>query len=462
MKLIFAIFFSFQISLIIGQNADNILNYVEYIEMVKKHHPIAYQAHLKLQAGEAKLQKAKGGFDPKLEGAVAQKYYDGKNYYSYINAGLKIPTWFGLTGQAGYNITNGNYYNPESKTPDDGLWYAGVSLNLGNGLIIDKRRAELKQAKIYVNSSEMEQKLILNQLIFDASMAYWEWCKSYSKYIVYQKAQQNAYDIYQNVKFSAQLGEKPYIDTLKALIQLQNQDLKLEQQKLNLQNKKIFIETFLWQDGFIPLEIDSTYMPLSLNLISEPASINLQIIDSLVLNHPEIQYYMYDIDMAKIDFRLKKEQIKPIINVKYNLLSTPNNQSIVGEYDIENYQWGAQIAYPLFTRKERGNIALSEIKINEKESGLTNKKTQIQYKITSTLNNWVSSNEQFNIYQKTVNNYKKLYESEKILYQIGESSLFLVNFRQKELIEAEIKLIEIAFNNFVMQTLYNYHTVNYY
>jgi len=458
MKLIFFVLFCFPSLMLYSQKS--ILKFDQYIEVVKKHHPIAFQANLKINMAEAKLKRAKGGFDPKIGGAISQKYYDGKNYYSYFNAGLKIPSWFGLTGQLGYNLTNGNYYNPEYLTPNDGLWYAGVSLSLGNGLIIDKRRAELKQAKIYMNSSEVEQKLILNQLIYDASIAYWEWCKSYSKFLVYQKAQKISFEIYQNVKFSAELGEKADVDTLKALIQLQNQNLKLEQQRLNLENKKIFVETFLWQDGFFPLEIDPSMTPSVLNMISEPVAIDLQIIDSLVLQHPEILYYEYDIDVAKIDYRLKKEQVKPIINLKYNLLSTPNNQSFIGDYNIENYQWGAQVAYPLFTRKERGSIEMAEIKVSEKESILIHKKAQIKYKISSTLYSWISSNEQFEISLKNVNNYKSLFDSEKILYEIGESSLFLMNFRQKELINAKIKLIEIVYYNFFMQSLYNYHTVN--
>ena len=70
------------------------LTFTDYLSIVKEHHPVAYQANLKLREGDSYLQKAKSGFDPKLTGTMKQKYFDGKKYYSYLNGGLKVPTWF--------------------------------------------------------------------------------------------------------------------------------------------------------------------------------------------------------------------------------------------------------------------------------------------------------------------------------------------------------------------------------
>ena len=136
-----------------AQTDSLLFNYDDYITIVKAHHPISFQAGLQVQKGEAKLKKAKGGFDPKIEAEMQQKYYDGKQYYSYLHSGLKIPTWFGVDVNAGYGNTEGYYLNPESQTPTDGLWQAGLSINLGKGFLIDERRAELKQAKTYINST---------------------------------------------------------------------------------------------------------------------------------------------------------------------------------------------------------------------------------------------------------------------------------------------------------------------
>ena len=49
----------------------------EYLGFVKKHHPVARQAELTLNAAQAELMKARGGFDPKIEIDYNQKRFEG-------------------------------------------------------------------------------------------------------------------------------------------------------------------------------------------------------------------------------------------------------------------------------------------------------------------------------------------------------------------------------------------------
>ena len=78
------------------------------------------------------------------------------------NTGQKIPTWFGVDFKAGYEINKGQFISEEHATPGSGLWYAGVDIPLGQGLLFDERRSTILQAKIFQKNSENEQKLIIN------------------------------------------------------------------------------------------------------------------------------------------------------------------------------------------------------------------------------------------------------------------------------------------------------------
>ena len=299
-----------------------VFTYEDFILQVKSNHPLALVANLKEAQADALVQKAKGGFDPKVEGEAAQKYYNGSQYYSHLHAGLKVPTWFGLTVQGGYNVTDGTRLNPEAYTPTQGIWSVGITANLGNGLLIDQRRAELQQAEIYKISTLNEQKLMINQLLFDATVNYWEWFKAYNKVVVYSSAKNTAQIRFEGIRESAIIGDLPFVDTLKAIILFQDQSLKLEQAKLELANKQQQLEVFLWSDGFVPLELDSAAHPIVYS--NKNQSIG-QILpkDSLqvfVQNHPEMIQYQNKIDLAKIDFRMYKENLKPTLQLKYNLL----------------------------------------------------------------------------------------------------------------------------------------------
>lgn len=436
-------------SSVAAQDSLKTLDYQSYIDLVKAYHPIAFQAQLKTQEGEAYVQKSRGAFDPKLAGDLNQKYFEGKQYYSHLDAMLKVPTWYGIEVQGGYLNNNGTRLNPEEYTSNTGILYAGVTVNLGNGLFIDQRRAELKQAAIYKNSTELEQKLMLNQLIFDASIVYWDWFKAYYKVKIYEDAVQNADIRLKGIRESAFLGDKPFVDTLKASIQVQNRQLELKQAKLSYQNKVALLEVFLWLDGTIPLELDSLTVPQPYDMLipSQPGLEFPSSIDAIASSHPERMMAQNKIDYAKIDFRLSREQLKPTVKLKYNTLTRQENVVDFANYSLNNYNWGVQVAYPLFTRKERGALKLVDLKIQEQEAGMANKQSVIKYKIKAGLNNWNSTYEQVTFYANTVVDYENLLRAETQLFNMGESSVFLVNIRESDFIKAQVNYIELLIEN---------------
>lgn len=120
----------------------------EFLAMIKKHHPVVAQADIKLSEAEAKLLKARGAFDPKLEGNVKEKNFKEVEYYSLWKGSFTIPTWYGIDVKANYEQNEGYYLNPENTTPRDGLWSAGVSIDVLKGMLFNNRMNMVKQAKI--------------------------------------------------------------------------------------------------------------------------------------------------------------------------------------------------------------------------------------------------------------------------------------------------------------------------
>lgn len=445
-----------------AQTLDSLIfSYDDFIQQVKEHHPISIQATNKGLEGSAYLLKAKGGFDPKLEGEMQQKYYNGSQYYSNLATGLKVPTWFGISAQAGYDQTGGVYLNPERTLPTTGLWYAGLSVNLGKGLFIDERRAELKQAQIYAQSTEMERQLIMNQLVYDASASYWEWFKSYHYLKVYEQALSASEIRFNNVKQFAEFGDKPFIDTVEAVVQYLNQQVNYEQGLLDWKNKTKKLEVYLWQDGLVPLEFDSLVQPQKLEQLMEynlPLNIN-EVADSLLANHPKLLLNQYKVDFSKIENRLNLEALKPVVALKYNAISAMQDPNLQNNYAVTNYTWGATVSYPLFTRKERGQVRISELKIQNLEANFALEQQQLRNAIEISINTNKTSWKQLQINKQNVENYKLLLNSEQRLYGIGESSLFMVNSRELSYMKAQQAYIEIL-TNFVMSKYYlNYQLV---
>lgn len=424
-------------------------SYDEFWQLVKNHHPVAKQAQLLINRGEANLQKSRGLFDPKLASDLSQKYFDGTNYYDKFHGGLTVPTWFGVELKTAYEKNQGYYLNPESVNPGGGLWYAGISVPIGQGLFIDERRQGLKQAKIYLQRSDAERKVLLNQLMQKAGSVYWDWFRAYYDLLVYEDALALVQERFDALKQSADIGETAYIDTLEASIQLQNRKLSYLQAKLDYQNSKAFLEVYLWADGLVPLEMEENVIPMDLNAVgtSSPSPTSYLLIDSALNTHPEVDAYNLMIQELEVEQRWKREQLKPQLNLKYNPISEPIDGDPFANYSVNNYTWGVNFSIPVFLRKERGELQLNKIKIESKQQDIEFLRQKLKFQATAALNEWETTKNQADNYAQTVIDYRRLLAGEKQLFDVGESSLFMVNRRELGYISAQLKRNELVNKN---------------
>ena len=450
---------------VFGQNNSvKPLTEPQFLELVRIGHPVVMRSNLFSEEAKGKLREARGAFDPELYGELSQKNFDDREYYSLLQSGIRVPTWFGVTLDAGLENNRGVQLNPEGLTPSPELWYAGISVSIGQGLFIDERRAELRKAKAFMEQNEAERKLLVNEIMLDASTAYWKWYGAYFGVRIAQEVLFNSEQRLDGVVLSAIRGDKPYIDTLEATIQVQNRMANRMTATLELLNHQLYLETFLWKDGIVPLVLSPESFPqeLRLNDFSAISYGTILRLDSIGDVHPKLMSYRSEIQMKELDLKLKREYLKPKIDLKYNALSSSVNRSeLLSNYTLNNYNWGVKVALPLFLRKERGGLKLAQVKVEDLTYKLADEIAQVNYRARTALNNLENSREQVELFEQTVENYKKLYESEVFLFEIGESSLFLVNSREKSWLNAQIKLLELKTKNQVSKAELNFNLAVY-
>ncbi|MFM7663254.1 MAG: TolC family protein [Bacteroidota bacterium] len=411
------------------------------MERLKQNHPLMRISQLQPQIGGAILLKAKGNFDPKIYGNLNQKYFDGKQYYSNGDFGIKYPSFLGLTFKAGLEGNRGTYLDPQAKTPAGGLFYGGVAANLGQGLLIDSRRAELRNAAINLKSTEEERRLQVNQLLYQGGYAYWDWFLAYHSVAILQEAYDVALQRFNAVKTISLLGDRAFIDTVESGLQVQNRLTLLRDAEANLQERSNALTTFLWDDNLMPLSLNQDAIPEASQEI--PASLPLIAWnDSLLTNHPYLKINRFKLEMLNVDRKLKVDRLKPFVELNYNILNEPVNYNPFSDLDINDYKWGVSVAMPLFLRKERGDVALAGLKIQETEAGILQLRAQLALKIKNALVELNNSFTQLQIYQQTVNDSKRLLDAEQNMFENGESSLFLVNMRELSYIQSQLKLLE--------------------
>lgn len=414
-----------------------------FLQQVRAAHPVAQQATLLDPAAAAALLAARGGFDPKIHGGWERKSFDGKNYFNIAEASLKLPAWYGLEGKIGYNLASGDYLNPELKLPDNGQAVLGASASLLQGLLLDERRASLFQARILQRANKAQQRQILNDLLYDAAKTYWDWALADTWLTAYQDALRNAEIRLVAIREAWALGDRPAIDTLEALIQVQDRRLERNAAQLLFRNASLELQNFHWANGQ-PLPLDSTLRPSPLGVGLFSDALVLAPADSLADRHPQVQGYRFKLEGFEVERRLKQEACKPRLDLSYNLLGNgfdlaPKN----GGSFLQNYKWGVQAAFPLLFRKERGSLQLTELKILDTGYQLAQKQQEILNKINSCQNELANLRQQIQIATEMRDNHARLLAGENDKFALGESSLFLVNSRENKLIEAQLKLAKL-------------------
>lgn len=429
-------------------NDSTVLRWELFREIVRAHHPLALQAQLQVDKAATLVTEAKGNFDPTLNGSARQKYYEGDQYYSYLNGGVTIPTWFGVEASAGYINHEGTYLNPENKLPDSGLFYASVSVPLGKDLFIDKRRAELQKARLYAEAGDYTRQVMINDLIYQAGITYWNYFQAYNRFMILDSAYHLAAERFSAFKQAAELGDRPAIDTLESSIVMQNRWVSRTQAQIEYQTARYELMVFLWLNGNVPIELnESVHPPSHTYVYTNSLSMKAAEIDSLIQASPEMRLYGLKIDVLEVDKRYQLEQFKPSLDLKYEALSAPLNTEPLANYSINNYAWSANFSMPIFLRTERAQLEQNQIAIQETTYEQSLKKEFLTMKANAALFELNQSNDQYLFFLNTVSNYTTMVNAEYSLFNLGESSVFMINSRENDLINAKLKSVELLHKN---------------
>ena len=432
------VFLLMSISLIGQEKKDNELTYNEFLGYVKKYHPMVKSANLQINNSQANLMMARGGFDPKIEVDFDKKQFKDKTYYSILNSSFKIPTWYGIEVKAGFDNSEGVYLNPENTLPNKGLSSLGINLPLGQGLLINQRMADLQKAKIQLRWSQAERKLQSIEVLYAASIAYFNWKLNYSQVQLYKNYLKNAEVRYNGVSRLIENGDKSAIDSIEAGITVRSRKLNLEDSELKLAKSKLELSNYLWLENNVPLEIQDNIIPedqLGLTIQETLKTNDLLIPNTAIENHPKINALQSKIAILEVERKLKATNLLPKIDLGYYYLSEP---SYWNSTNFENFKIGVNFSYPLFLRKERGGLQMAKFKIQDAQFALDLERVQLKNKIVSQQIEINSLVKQRKLISALVKDYDAMLTSEERLFTFGESSLFLINSRENNLVGSQL------------------------
>ena len=297
LTIIFILLISFQ------ANAQTTFGYEDFKNLVLKNHPTVKQANLFIRDAQTEIMQAKGAFDPKLTSYFDRKSFKGIDYYNRWDNALKIPTWLGVDFKLGYERNTGKYLLEEESSQ---LLVAGLSVPIGQGLIIDARRNTLKQAQLGKNYAEAERQKLISSTVFYAAKSYWDWWFSYQQLQLIREGYDLANTRFIATRERARVGEQAAIDSVEAKITLQDREVSLQQAMIELQNYRLALSNYLWSSNETPLELPEDAAPPVAPIRKVDETTLLALINQAKLQHPEIQKLNVKIDQLQIEERFRK------------------------------------------------------------------------------------------------------------------------------------------------------------
>jgi len=424
---------------------DKKLSIENTLDIVRNYHPVIKQSFLQNEIAKNELRASKGVFDPSIQINTQEKTYDNKRYYKYNTSELKIPLWYGIDIKAGTENNIGERLDP-TLTKNKSA-FVGVSMDPFRGLIVDKRNSIVKQAKNIVALTENEQLLVVNDLLLDATSAYWNWVNAYNINTILTKSVQNNKERYEVVKMSFVSGDRAPIDTTEALTQLQTFEILQTQAAFDMQKARLELSNYFWTVNSTPYELVDDIIPsvnFDLNSINAIELGKLEeLVDQAIKMHPKLKMINTKSEILDIEKRLKIIELFPALKLNYNALG--NNLSNISSSinTANNVKYGISLTLPLFQRQARGELAKTKNKMEDLNWDRKYISLEIENKVKSSFAEFYALKQQLKTNEAILSANKLLLDTENTKFQMGESSLFLINSRELKFIETEQKHIAL-------------------
>jgi outer membrane protein TolC len=438
---LFALLCSSSISLAQQSN----LLYKDYIQQVISNHPSIQAAKSSIKIASAAVLESQGAFDPFFNYESEQKQLNNQLYYNYQQTQLQIPVWNGIDIRTGIENSQGLNVNPENTIGKSS--YLGVKIPIGADLLIDKRKLGIQQSKQQLAISQSAQQQSVNELIADAQIAYMNWSRAYFQYQLFVKLSLQNKDRLAFVITEYHQGLRPAIDTTEALSQLQQFQLNETDARFQFESMSKLLENYLWNANATSNNFVSSRIPDS-SFFDVKLLATLDIKDSSISEeHPKLAQYVNKLSLLAIEKNYKTQQLLPKAYFKANTLSKGYYDQI-GFNSIpyqENYKYGLSVAVPLLQRSARGALLQTKYKIQETEFNKAVLQTELGSKLKYYTTQIQSIQQQLVNTKSLIKNLTRLYDSEQLRFQQGESSVFLINSREIKITEAIQKQLDLYY-----------------
>ncbi|HYW49382.1 MAG TPA: TolC family protein [Gemmatimonadaceae bacterium] len=426
-----------------------------FLQRVQRNHPVVRQARLLATGADGDVTSALGAFEPKLEASWETKRYGSTVpgpqtlYYNYADVALKIPTPFGPDFKIGYTRASGRFINPQLTTPTNGLFSAGFVLPLGQRLLTDERRNALRVARALRDVADAERTSLTNKLLYSAAKSYAEWYSTALQLQVNREGVQLAQTRYEAIVRRVRVGDAAGIDSIEAAAELNRRLAQVRGAEQGYFAATMDLTSYLWDARVQPQELSPGTVPSDSGLgrsVVDSASVPA-LLARVVAQHPEVLKAEGKRDQATADFALARQAVIPLATAELSALRAGGGSSSFEFGDAlqrdANFKGSVDVSSPLLFFKERGKLQSADAKLDRSDLEARATRRDVTLLVRAALYDLSQFGAQLDLQREAVRLYRILSAGERARFDAGESTLFLVNTRERQVLDEELKYVTL-------------------
>lgn len=424
---------------------NNTLTIEAVINQVQNYHPKLLGARIERDIAGAKLLEKQGAFDPVLNGYSEYLEFNSTTSRGRLNNAsqstftIEFPTRSGLKYYFGYQRNTGTVKSPLSATGEGGEFYTGFQYPLFRGAGINDKFVAEQQAELGISVADAGLALTRLELLQKAISSYWDWVAANQRLEVARTLLTLAQVRTVGIQDRAKAGDLPTIDIVEAQQEVQLRQGELIKAQRDVQKESLSLSQYLWnQDGSPGSPPSSQQAPRQFP-VPAPIEASLAQIspERILARRPELQRIALNNQIAFLDVSLAQNQRLNAVDL-YATAGQDTGLNNVGS----TFKLGVKISLPLAQRTADGLIQQAQLKIDKLALDNLFEKQRISIEVNDALQSVEAALGRYEAATQEVQLASRLEESERTRFSLGDSTVFLVNQRERAAASARIKQIE--------------------
>jgi outer membrane protein TolC len=417
-----------------------------FLARVIANHPLVRQAEAARRQADAELLVARGGFDPYVSAIWDTKRFKGIGYYDELDARIVLPTPWGVDFKLGWERAAGQIINPERATPSEGLLSFGVMLPIGPRIVTDERRTALRQAEIAQDAADADRDAALARVVQGAARDWGLWAETERRAQITAEGVTLAAFRLEALRRRIATGDAAAIDSIEATAELRAREVQRLDARAAADAARLVAEAWLWRADGTPDRFPAGAVASTRAELGQEAELRERLggegLRYLVARHPFVQAATARWRQAEAARRLAAVNILPTASVELSGLAAGGSLGDVAlpQLSGEETKFSGNVRLPLFPRREVGRLRSAEERTRALQQERERVRRDVEVEAQRALIELVTVDSQLVRQEVLVTLQQRLLDAEQQRFLAGESTLLIVNLRERTLLDERLRL----------------------